>query len=320
MNKIILFLLTAFLLFISCTKEIEIEIPEQEPNLVIYSTIEPLLFPHPKSLRVSLQQSAHISDTARYPVNDALILYYENDSLKDTLKCVDSTGIYPITKGLGDYPVQGNSYAIKVLKDGFENVTAKTTIPPKVMIKDTVVTPIAYFDEDGGVFSEVSVTFADPGNETNFYELAISDIAYSYDKPHTFYRLSTYDKIITSESYYPSLLRFDLKQPRVLLFNDKEINGKEHTLNVYYIPPQRESEYRYISHHYISIHLRNVTEEYYRFKTSMLQHLYNKEEDILYGMGEPLNVISNINNGYGLFAGYNSDIVSIFIKEKIIND
>jgi len=115
MNRIILFLLTAFLLFISCTKEIEIEIPEQEPKLVIYSTIEPLLFPHPKSLRVSLQQSAHISDTASYPVNDALILYYENDSLKDTLKCVDSTGTYPITKGLGDYPVQGNSYAIKVL-------------------------------------------------------------------------------------------------------------------------------------------------------------------------------------------------------------
>ncbi len=116
------------------------------------------------------------------------------------------------------------------------------------------------------------------------------------------------------------MIHFDAREPRFLLFNDKLINGKEHTLQIYYTPPQRyEDGNRYISKHYISIHLRNVTEDYYKFKTSMLQHLYNNEENILYGMGEPINAQSNINNGYGLFAGFNNDIVSFLIPEQIIN-
>jgi len=72
--------------------------------------------------------------------------------------------------------------------------------------------------------------------------------------------------------------------------------------------------------HYISIHLRNITEEYYKFKTTMIQNLYSKQEDILYGMGEPLNVKSNIKNGYGLFAGFNNDIVSFHFDEQIISE
>ena len=306
------------IILISCTKEIEIDIPVRKQALVVYSTLLPFTFPHPKSLNITLQHTGHIFDSTKYVISDAAILYYENDVLQDTLFCKDSTGTYNITTSLSDYPVVGNSYSIKILKDGYETATASTIIPSKVVIKDTVVTPIAYFDETGSVFSQVSVTFDDPPKEMNFYELAISDIAFSYDNPKSFYELTTYDNIVTSESYYPSLLRFDIDKPRYLLFSDKKINGKEYTLNVYYTPPQSEDEHRYITNHYISIHFRNVTEEYFKYKTSLIQHLNSKKEDVLYGMGEPLNVISNIQNGYGLFAGFNNDIVSLHINEQMI--
>ncbi|MCD6112151.1 MAG: DUF4249 family protein, partial [Bacteroidales bacterium] len=236
------------------------------------------------------------------------------------LRYVDSLNTYIISNSMSDYPIAGKKYSIQILEDGYKTLTSNTIIPSKVNITDTVITPIAYFDETGSVFSEIAVTFTDPENEINYYELAVSDIAFSYDNADNFYELSTNDNIITSESYYPSLIRFDVDKPKYLLFTDKEINGMKHTLNVYYTPPQREDDNRYISNHYISIHLRNVTEDYYKFKTSMIQHLYSKKEDILYGMGEPLNVISNIENGYGLFAGFNNDIVSLHIKEQIINE
>ena len=308
------------LLLFSCTKEIEIKIPENQHKLVVYSTIVPLTFPKPKDLGIVLQSSKHIFDTTTSIIDDAQVLYYENMILKDTLKYVDSINTYVISESMSDYPIAGNTYSIKIIKEGYDTVTASTTIPSKVNITDTVITPIAYFDETGSVFSEIAITFTDPANETNYYELAVSDIAFSYNTPSDFYELSTNDKIITSESYYPSLMRFDVNKPKYLLFTDKEINGKEHTLNVYYTPPQRESDKRYISAHYISIHLRNVTEEYYRFKTTMIQQLYSRQEDILYGMGEPLNVKSNIKNGYGLFAGFNNDIVSLHINEQVISE
>ncbi len=312
------FVILVLLLF-SCTKEIEIEIPENQHKLVVYATIVPLTFPMPKDLGVVLQSSKHIFDTSTTFIDDAEVLYYENSILKDTLIYNDTLNTYVISESMSDYPIAGNTYSIKIIKEGYDTITASTTIPSKVNITDTVITPIAYFDETGSVFSEIAITFTDPANETNYYELAVSDIAFSYDNPDDFYELSTNDKIITSESYYPSLMRFDVNKPKYLLFTDKEINGKEHILNIYYTPPQRESDKRYISAHYISIHLRNVTKEYYKFKTTMIQQLYSRQEDILYGTGEPLNVISNIKNGYGLFASFNNDIVSLHINKQVIS-
>lgn len=319
MSKI--FFVTIILFLFSCTKEIEIGIPKEKPKLIVYSTIVPLTFPHPKGLGIKLQSSKHIFDTTKNIIDDALVLYYEDNVIKDTLKYVDSLDIYPISNTMSDYPIAGKNYSIKVIKNGFETITANTTIPSKVNIIDTVITPIAYFDETGSVFSEISVTFTDPVDDVNYYEIAVSDIAFDYDNPNDYYELTTYDNIITSESYYPSLIRFDVDKPKYLLFTDKEINGQTHTLNIYYTPPQEETDKkRYISNHYISVHLRNVTEEYYKFKTTMIQQLYSRQEDILYGMGEPLNVVSNIKNGYGLFAGFNNDIVSFHIPKQVIRE
>ena len=305
------YIIVLIFILLSCSKEIEIDIPRTKPQLVVYSTIVPFTIPKPKFLRLSLQTSKHIFDTSTTYINYAKVLFYENNTLKDTLKYNDSLRYYIISEN--DYPVAGNNYSIKIIKKGFDTVTANTTIPNKVNIIDTNITPIAFFDDLGSVFSEVSITFNDPPNEENYYEIAISDIAFSYENYDYFYDLTTNDNIITSESYYPSLIRFDVDKPKFLLFTDKQINGQKYTVNVYYTPPQRISEYRYISKHYISVHLRNVTKEYYKFKTTMIQQSYSKTEDILYGMGEPLNVISNINNGYGLFSGFNNDIVSFHI-------
>jgi hypothetical protein len=304
-------------IFISCSKEIEIKIPDQKPAIVVYSTIVPFTLPQPKSLSIEIKKTAHIFDTSNYIVENALVKLFKNNTLIDTIKYSPSTKIYP----LNITPKAYENYSVIIETDHSRPLKAITTIPEKVQIIDTTVTPIAYFDETGSVFSEVNITFKDPGNSKNFYELALSDIAFSYDNPDRFYEISTNDNIITSESYYPSLIRFDVNKPKYLLFTDDAINGREHTVNIYYTPPQkiREDDNRYISNHYITIHLRNVTEEYYKFKTTLIQQSYNKQEDILYGMGEPLNIYSNIENGYGLFTGFNNDMLSIKIDEVVIN-
>ncbi len=318
MKKITVLIFVFILL--SCTKETEIEIPHTKPKLVAYSTIVPFTFPKPKPLGVTLESSSHIFDKSQNKIDDAVVMYFENDILKDTLKYINTLGIYSISNNISDYPKEGYKYSIKIYRDGFDTIYAETQIPQRVEVIDTSIIPISYIDETGSAFSEVSLTFKDPIDEVNFYEVCVSDIAFQYDTVSDFKALSTYDNIVTSESYYPSLISLDSQLPRSLLFSDKSINGEKYTLRFYYTPPQREDEKgRYVTDHYISIHLRNVTEDYYKFKTSMLEQSYHNREDMLYGMGEPVNIISNIQNGYGLFAGFNNHIVSCFIPYQLID-
>lgn len=316
MYKICIAICIVCLIFLSCSEEIEIDIPANEAKLTVYCTLVPFTIP-PKNLRLDIQSSVHIFDTTKnVKITDATVLLYSNSNSPDTIQYNNDLQNYFANFS----PKTGDSLHVEVLKEGYKSVLAYTIIPNKVDIIDTKVTPIAYFDETGSVFSEIEINFKDPANEINYYEIAVSNIDFNYDNPDDYYNLSTTNNIITSESYYPSLIRFYLDMPKSLLFNDKTINGKDHTITVYYNPPQEESEYRWISDHYVNIHLRNVTEEYYKFHTSMIQHLYNKEEDILYGLGEPLNVFTNIENGYGVFAGFNNDVRSIHINKIILNN
>jgi hypothetical protein len=62
MNKT-LSLFFVLLFFTSCTKELEIKIPEKEPKLVVSSTIVPFTMPMPVRLGLELQSSLNIFDT-----------------------------------------------------------------------------------------------------------------------------------------------------------------------------------------------------------------------------------------------------------------
>jgi len=306
----LLVLFFGVLFFISCTKEIEVDFPISKKELAIYSTIVPWTLPNPKKLNVNIQLTKDINDTTQKIVNDALVIY-EGDGKIDTLSYDNTINGYLIN----DYPKENSFYNLTVKKDGYETVYSETYIPEKVLIDSFRVQEIAYFNDNGTVYSEITINFKDIANKDNYYELAVSEISFQYDNDESFYRLSSNDNIITSEAYYPALTQLDLKKPKFLLFNDSKINGMDYSLKIYYVPPQFEEEKRYISNHIISIHLRNVSKEYYEFKTSFLQHANNIKEDFFYGMGEPINLNGNIDNALGLFGGFNNDIKSIMIEE-----
>jgi hypothetical protein len=153
----------------------------------------------PQLLGIELQSSTHIFDTTKKElITDALVLYFENDIIKDTLNYSEELGFYLITKEINDHPIVGNEYSIQISKDGYKTVTAKTTIPKKVKIEDTSLISIAFFDECESVYSEVTINFTDPADKINYYEVAISNITQDY-----YYEISSNNKIITTESYYP---------------------------------------------------------------------------------------------------------------------
>jgi len=306
----------AIISMFTCTKELEIDIPPSKPKLVVYSTFVPFTPPQPKNFIVQVYATAHIFDTVKYPVIDAIVQLYKNGELFDTIGFYSNCDCYAFPEMF--FSNVGDEYSLIVEREGFETVTAISYIPSKVQIRDTVVIPIAYIDEFGSATSEVEFSFADPVDEINYYEVAISDISFIYDDYQSYYPISSNDNIITSQNYYPDLIRFDVPNPRSLLFSDAEFNGQSHAIKIYYTPPQRFDGQRILSSHYITIHLRNVPKEYFDFKTTSIQQDYAKREDFLYGMGEPVNIISNIENGFGVFAGFNNDYVSMKIDSVIV--
>lgn len=314
------FIFVSMIFFLACTKEVEIDLPKQPNQMVVYSILSPIVFPLPKNLNLKLTYSKEISDSTNNMISDALVLYYINNQLKDTVEFVDSLGVYPLLQNMSDYPVAGDKCAIRIIKEGFEPVYSEAIIPSKVMITDSVnITQIAYIDDLGFAHSKASLTFIDPVDEVNYYEIAVTQTYNSNsDNPEHFFELNTNDEIITTQSYYPSAFLLDLKYPKYLLFTDETFNGEEHTVDFFYLPPQASEDYLFIINHNLSFHLRNVSEDYYKYKTTLIQSKNNNTEDILYGMGEPINVYSNIENGYGIFGAYNYDLQSFhFEKLKV---
>ncbi len=322
-------------LIISCdiTTEIEVDIPSKPPKLVINSTLVPSSIPGMKQLGIEISATTHIFDTSEYkPVTDATVLLFKNGEFVDTIKYVDTLqtrpGSYPVDYAPFSGPLPGDTYSIEVSAPGYEKVYANTTIPGKVEILDVSIIPVGFIDDSsviivggrrmgGGIWSEVTITFADPPEIENYYEIVVAWYGRFYDSKSHF-NLFTHESIITGESYYPSPMQPHLKHPRHLLFNDRSFNGEIKTLTFYYYPPQVWDGLHYISGHLMSLQLRNITAEYYYHKTTLLQSLNNQVEDVLYGMREPFNVFSNIENGHGIFAGFNEDIFQAMIEETIV--
>lgn len=306
-NKLVFVVLSLF----GCNfyeTEVPIDLPAPKPKLVLHSAFTPFDLPAlVKLFSVSVSQNAGVFDTTKMvPIADATVSLFIDGKFDQILKYSSGSGLY----WSNFYPNAGIEYSIKVEKEGFETVTTNGTIPPKVAIKNCELTPFAGLNSDNLAFSQLSVTFDDPADQINYYEIMVLDYGQEKDK----YRLTTNDKIITSESYYPSPVLMDADLPKRLLFNDRLINGKTHTVEMTFHANQVLIRGKlFITPNLLYIAFRSVSKDYYLYYTSLLKHTYNRRSDMLFGIAEPSPVYTNIQNGYGLFAGYAEDTRSFWV-------
>ncbi|MBW6492060.1 MAG: DUF4249 domain-containing protein [Lentimicrobium sp.] len=322
MKKCIYYFFSLFL-FLSCDKEISIEVPETEPALVIHSTLVPYSFPHGKYLGFEISGSRNIFDTTSFSsIDNAIVLLYKNGNPEaDTLKCekYHNKDFYPIRYSPTQGPLTGEHFRIEVSVPGYESVSAETSIPQKVNIEEINIDRMAYEDEGGLIYSKVTLTFTDNPVETNYYEVVLSFTGAEYS-PEDYRQLASFAPYVVSEIHYPSPLNPDLKKPQYLLFTDKTINGQSVQFEFFFQARQiLDKGIKVLLSEIISIQLRNVSQDYYKYRSTWLYSVYNKQGDILYGTGEPVNVFTNIENGLGIFASFNNDISTLQLEELELN-
>ncbi len=281
-----------FILFNSCTKEVDITLPDIESKLVVTS-----LFTADSVLTVHISKSVNISDTSDLIVENAIAYLYKDGILLELLD-YDNNGFYT-SKSILE---KNENYEIKVASPSFQQVQSTAQIPEQVELIASDFTQNAGIDEEGDNFSTVSIQFHDSKSTQDFYEIQFFEEHLGYEDKKNVYSFGgfSYDPIIKAEGdqeYYPDYL----------LLSDELINGKTVNLDINFF--DNSSSDRTLK---IYLEFRSVSKDYYLYKKSLIRHLANQFPDIWDGTGEPTQLFTNIKNGYGIFAGYTVDADTVY--------
>ncbi len=306
-----LYIILFVLLFSACSlkKDIDFDTSNYEQKVIVNG-----LFTINEPLTINLSLSRQI-DTASLPeyLDSAMVLLFENEILIDTLKKVE----VPVNPNLiyawnhkGYY--QSNSilhenknYKITVTNKDYPLITAKSYIP------QLIDTPIVYIKDSakyaiGSSFQElVQLSFYDDASTENYYYITVgqTDISDS-----AFYNQLYFDcKDISIPNSSPYL---NNETHGYIYFNDELFNGQTKTLNLYvddfYLNMKTwNGSEEVVEPVYVNIYC--ITKDYYEYVKSADEQQY-----IFWGgtngiiVPDPIQVYSNINNGLGIFSGYQS--------------
>ncbi len=294
MKKILYF---SLLLITSCTKILPLDIDDNKRKLVINSILSP-----DTNISVYVSTTTSILDTNTFQINPKIDLY-ENNIYIATLK-YSSNGIYSTNY----IPLIYRQYKIIVTEPNFENNTAIDTIPEKILIKDATFFLPSGFDDYGTPFYEATIKFDDIENASNYYEIII--FSGNEENPENYItEFQTTSTTIINEGNQDYL-------PTSLFFSDILFNGEEFEIKVKFSSGyQMSAPGIYVPDMEYYVMLRSISHSYYLYRKFWNRHSYNQTvADDLLGMlfkGEPIEAYSNIDNGYGIFVGYNQDCKKI---------
>jgi hypothetical protein len=266
---------------ISCEKPVNLDIPSDEPKLVLNSFFSP-----DEAFIIHLSGSVSVMDTSINAVNDARIIIFENDRPIDTL-CQGSEGYY-----LSNITAKRNNiYSIKAEHENYPAISASDILPEKTAILSATHVKDAGYDEEGRLYDQINIRFSDPAHTENFYEAAIYHLyTYNGQQARNALVLFSNSSILINEGdleYYPNYVVFSDK----LLHETNEID-----LNFFFHSELDNSR--------LILQWRNISRDYYTYRKSIIRHLNNQQSDIWGGTGEPIQLYSNIKNGHGIFAGF----------------
>ncbi len=285
-------------LLFSCTKEVDLDIPELPQKVVVNS-----LFCPDSAIKVHVSLSTQIKNPNINYVENASCFLYENDLLIKTFG-TQINGYYNSFYN----PKAGKKYKIEVVVPGFEKVWAETSIPflpdslSGIYYKDGVQTDAETLN------TSLEISFIDDQNVPNYYEPMLN--------PFRFQDSKQTDQSILSDSE----LEFE---PLTFYFSDLLFNGLKKKLVINGAGKLVYSFNGTIFFDEFYFHeFKIVSQEYYNFRKSWTKHLYNQNSDAHYDdpltllfLGDPIEMYSNVTNGYGIFAGYNRQAVTITYVE-----
>ena len=281
---------------ISCEKVIPFDGEVSQPKLVVNS-----LFDAENAWNVHISRSISVlEDSALSVVENASVqIKDDQENIIETLE-FDTDGRY--TGNL--YPQVGQNYKIEVAAPGFNSVSAQNNLPSPITILnvDTLTTLVS-----GEERLEMSVTFDDPASVSNYYLIGVHIGGWfeeenwngTVDSVFRDYNIPILLEDPTFENYGND--RWENKG----IFTDLTFDGQSKTIDIAINTYEIEEKVEELD--FFEIRIFNVTRAAY---------LYNKSYDLYLNasgnpFAQPIQVYSNVNGGFGLFAGSQLNVFSI---------
>ena len=304
MNKYIIYTLILSL-FISCELVVDIDLPEFKPSLVINGTISPAN----TMVYFDLSQDKDIlNDSWEFEtVSNADISLFQGSTLVGKLSEFEP-GKYSL-EYLGEV---GKSYTIKAEKNGYQPIEATTTVPKELPILE-VKTASIQVSEYGE--RKCRLTFEiDDKLGLDYYDVKLL-VFYSYQDSYYDMDKDTvvYGEVVEgwTEDYF-DFVGADFDEFEVgsdnHQFSDELFDGRRKEFQIefysyqnYYYEGDGTGKESSDTLKYILM-ARKLDEDYYKYLKSSSVQDYMGDSPFT----EPVQVYSNIKNGYGIFGSFNS--------------
>lgn len=210
-------------------------------------------------------------------------------------------------------PYKTGLYELSVTIPDKGTFVAKDSIPAAVPVKYCTLS----YDSLQKYYS-VQVHFSDPADALNYYSFSVNSFSYYTTWIYQHVGDSTeyngcnrhYNVELSSQNTFVEAPVFSsLNQ---LVFSDKTFNGESDVALSAILEASFQGNY---DSTVFSIQLHSVSKAYYNY--AITYYKQNQAEKDFYA--EPVSVYSNIEDGYGIFAGYNTSEAKIkYVKGKIL--
>ena len=292
-------------LFLSCEKDITLDIKARSDKLVIYSFIYP-----DSAFQLHFSKSKDILSLEDYqPAKNAGFRIFKNDKLFTEQRLPKDV----VWRQWDEFKFkEGDKIRIEAFERQGDTVRSETTlINPVPITKIDTVYVTAYSQGDGVIpYKKCKIFLIDPIGVENYYQLLVVREAWGQDEKNVYnsrniIRYEKDDKVFSHRDQTTSILEgLDFQG----LFNDNDIQPSHYGVEIR-IPYEQFQLWGGEEKARLTFYLYHHTFDYYNyFHTKVLSEEF-------YGSPffDPVKVHNNINGGLGLFSGmaFHSDSIII---------
>lgn len=295
------------LLVSACEKEVKLNLEEVDSKLAVLCNFSP---DEPFILELTKSKSINSTNLGTNLVNNADVQICVNNEVIETILPLNSSPDASTKfQSTVTFPQVTQVYTLKIEAEGLAPITATSSIPKAIEISHSTIGEINSFetddDETKGYEVRLGVQFEDPAHETNYYQISFRQEVLTSELAAQENNI----EVSSNESYSfideDIINNFNLIDGGIL-FKDLTFNGKTKEFvfqpKFFYKPGTPPLVAMPIN---IIIELRSVSEEYYKYYTSV----YRQSSQDNTPFSNPTVIDSNIKNGYGVFAGYSKSEV-----------
>ena len=309
-NTIYIILLVFIVVFSACEKTEKIDDFPLRPSKLVVNCY----FSENNEWQFQVSKSLSVLDNAELKlIDNATVKLFEGSELLATVSEQNENSWYSIDYNL---PQVGHTYSIEVTSPDFGATLKATDICPvpvainKVNLNITDSSFYTYEDYDGTIHSYGDITgkfvvnFDDPAGSDNYYQVAV----YSMDTmwyDEDYFSLQKREIYVSTDDVAISGNGGSNSESRKLLFSDELFNGQSYSISMTFNDwfDSQIGKYYYIE-------LESITKAGFLYRKTV-EDFSSSQYDMF---AEPVQVYSNIDGGFGIFAGYSHYTDSVLFE------